>query len=92
VVIKEKEVVFEEIEEMLGGAVVVLDETVGFSEGTQGDWGGRVGDRGDEALGGPVLEGSQIAEIKLNLFSITNAEGWEIGHVRACFDTFKSYS
>jgi hypothetical protein len=92
VVIKEKEVVFEEIEEMLGGAVVVLDETLGFREGTQGDWGGRVGDRGDEALGRPVLEGSQIAEIKLNLFSIAYAEGWEIGHVGACFDTFKSYS
>jgi hypothetical protein len=44
VVIKEKEVVFEEIEEMLGGTVVVLDETVGFREGTQGGWGGRVGD------------------------------------------------
>jgi hypothetical protein len=34
VVIKEIEVVFEEIEEMLGGAMVVLDETLGFSEGT----------------------------------------------------------
>jgi hypothetical protein len=92
VVIKEIEVVFEEIKEMLGGTVVVLDETVGFSEGTQGDWGGRVGDRGDEALGRPVLKGSQIPEIKLNLFSITNTEGWEIGHVRACFNTFKRYS
>jgi hypothetical protein len=92
VVIKEIKVVFEEIKEMLGGAMVILDETVGFREGTKGDWGGRVGDRGDEALGGPVLEGSQIPEIKLNLLSIAHTEGWEIGHVRACFYTFKSYS
>jgi hypothetical protein len=77
---------------MLGGAMVVLDETLGFREGTQGDWGGRVGDRGDEALGGSVLERSQITEIKLHLLSIAHTEGWEIGHVGAYFDTFKRYS
>ena len=91
-VTKEVEVVFEELKQMLGGAVVVFYKTLGFGQGTEGDRRGRGGDGRDEALGVSVLERSEITEIELDLFTITYTNGWEISHVGSGFDSFKGYS
>ena len=57
---------------MLGRAVVVFDETLGLSQGTERGWRGRRGDRRDEALGWAVLEGAEVPEIELDLVAIAD--------------------
>lgn len=83
------EVAPEEVYQLGGRAVVVLNKGMGLSDCAEGRGRGRGGDRGDEGLLGLVGEGVLVAEVEADLLSVAEGDRGEVGHVRTRLNPFE---